>query len=195
MTAAAYLRVSTKDKGQDPLNQLPAIERLARQRGWSLTERYIDHDSGAKNSRAEFQRMMEDARRGKTELLIFWSLDRFSREGILETLEHLRTLARYGVDFLSVQEPMLETVGPAREIIIAILAYFAAFERERHRDRVNAGIERARANGVRFGRRPVPIDDEALAKMKAERWSLREMAAALRVGRSSVHRRMKELGL
>jgi DNA invertase Pin-like site-specific DNA recombinase len=99
------------------------------------------------------------------------------------------------VDFLSVQEPMLETLGPARDLIIAILAYFAAFERERHRERVKAGIERAKRNGVQFGRKPVPMDDDALRRMKAEHWSLREMARALRVGRSSVHRRVKELGL
>lgn len=190
MKVAAYLRVSTKDKGQDPFNQAPSIKQLAERRGWDIEHQYVDYDTGGKASRAQFEHMMEDARQGKISLLIFWSLDRFSREGIAETLNHLKRLSSYGVDFLSVQEPMLETVGPTKELLIAILAYFAAFERERHRQRVLAGIERAKAQGVKFGRKQAKIDEASLKKMMIDKWSIRQMAKALGVGVGSVHRRI-----
>ncbi len=193
MNVSAYLRVSTKDKGQDPYNQAPSIKQLAERRGWTISTEYVDYDTGGKSSRSQFQAMMEDARQGKISLLIFWSLDRFSREGIGETLSHLKRLSSYGVDFLSVQEPMLETVGPTKELLIAILAYFAAFERERHRERVRAGIERAKALGIKFGRPVADIDEVSIRRMMEDEWSIRQMAKALGVGVGSVHRRIQQM--
>lgn len=189
---AAYIRVSTKE--QDPYNQLPEIKRLAEARGFTIEKVYEDRYSGGAENRPAFQAMMEDVRKGQINLLLFWSMDRFSRRGTSETLADLRQLDMYGCRFLSVQEQYLDTLGPFREAVIGILAAVARMERERHVERVRAGVERARERGVHLGRPRVQLDEGALRRMKQEGWGLREMARALNASPATVKARLGELG-
>jgi len=76
---AIYARVST-DK-QDTENQAVQLREFARRQGWQVVREYVDYESGAKADRAEFRQMFEDASRRKFDLLLFWALDRLSREG------------------------------------------------------------------------------------------------------------------
>jgi|GEM_PF-2015409 len=90
MKVAVYARVSTKDKGQDTENQLAQLREFATKQGWTIYREYVDHESGAKTDRPEFRQMFEDASRRKFDLLLFWALDRLSREGALKTVQHLQ---------------------------------------------------------------------------------------------------------
>src|SRR5258706_14518187 len=86
---ALYARISTKDKGQEVENQLRQLREFSAFNGWSVIREYVDRESGSTNDRAEFQAMFQDASQRKFDVLLFWALDRLSREGVLETLQHL----------------------------------------------------------------------------------------------------------
>lgn len=196
MTASIYLRVSTRDKGQDTENQLLQIKQLIERRGWKLGTIYEDMASASGvRRRPKFDLMMEHARKGKIELVVFWSLDRFSREGTRQTLDHLHNLDEWGVRFVSLQEEYLDTLGPFREAVIGVLAAVARMEQERLSERVRAGIQRRKARGDRVGGVPKPVDERALRRMRAEKWSLREIGRALHISHATVVNRCRELGI
>jgi hypothetical protein len=101
---AIYARVSTTDKGQDTENQLRELRQFVVNKsseGWTLADEYVDHATGKNANRPEFQRLFRDAAEGKFDLVLFWSLDRFTREGVLETLQHLQRLTGNGIDWWS----------------------------------------------------------------------------------------------
>lgn len=195
MKAAIYTRVSTKDKGQTTENQGPQLEDFCRARGWEIVARYDESEtaSGARE-RKQFAQMMEDARRGKFQVLLFWALDRFSREGVLETLTDLRRLDDAKVRYVSLTEQWLDSMGVFRDAIIGIMAAIAKIERQRISERVRAGLDRARRQGRRLGRKPVLVDDGALRKALAANWSYREMSRAFGTSRTTLYRRIRDLG-
>lgn len=107
MNVAIYARVSTRDKGQDCENQLQELRQFAdrkRNEGWQVCGEYVDCASGGRSDRDAFQRLFADAAEKKFDMVLFWSLDRFSREGVLETLQHLQRLSKNGVDWWSLKE-------------------------------------------------------------------------------------------
>jgi DNA invertase Pin-like site-specific DNA recombinase len=88
MKVAIYARVSTRDKGQDVRNQLEQLRAYGDRQGLEAGRRmYIDQRSGKNGDREEFRRMMNNAYQREFDVVLFWSLDRFSREGLLETLQ------------------------------------------------------------------------------------------------------------
>ncbi len=192
---AVYARVSTTDKGQETANQTTAMEAFADKRNWSITHHYTENESGGKADRPQFKAMMEAARKGKFDVLLFWSLDRFSREGTYETLEHLKKLDSYGVRFVSMQEEYLDTLGPFREAVIGILAAVAKMERQRISERVKAGMARAKAQGKTMGRPKRVVDQDSLIRMVQDDWSLSEIATALGISRATAVRRRREICL
>ena len=97
MRIAIYARVSTKDKGQDTESQLVQLREFASKQGWQIVREFVDRETRSKSDRMEFQAMFEAASQRKFDLLLFWALDRLSREGVLETLQHLNRLTSYGV--------------------------------------------------------------------------------------------------
>ena len=123
--------------------------------GWRLGEIYTDKVSAKLGStRPAFNRMMADASEKRFDLILFWSLDRFSREGVYETFEHLRKLSNYGVDWFSLKEEYLRSVGVFKEAVLAIISAIAKQERVRISERTLAGLAgRARRAG-RIGGRP-----------------------------------------
>lgn len=194
--AAVYVRVSTKDKDQDPRNQLLQLQALASQQGWKIVRVYEDRESaGGGKQRDAYNQLFRDAAAPgrKWDLLVFWSLDRFSREGVYETLHQLRELDRMGVRFLSLQEQYLATLGPFREAVIGILAAVAALERNRISERVKAGIARSKLEGKRFGRKPAEMDEAKLLKLRDKGYSLAMLSAALGVCRTTVLKRLRQL--
>lgn len=89
---------------------------------------------------------------------LFWSLDRLSREGVVETLNHLQRLNGYGVNYRSFTEQYLDSTGIFKEAVIGILAAVAKQQRIRRSERTLAGLERARAEGRVGGRKPKSED-------------------------------------
>lgn len=191
---ALYARVSTKDGRQTTDNQVAELTAHAASRGWTVARQYLDYDSGAKDSRAQFQALMRDAvnpKRGWSMLLV-WSLDRFSREGVRETFQHLKRLESADVRFVSLKEEYLDTSGMFRDVIISLLATLAKQERLRLQERAKAGQARAKSEGVVFGRKPVRVDLKAVKAMRAQGMSLREIGHALNVSYQTVKRRLAE---
>src|SRR5215468_1025705 len=96
MKVAIYTRVSGKSNRQETANQSLQLTEFCQRQGWEYIE-YTDRMSGTKADRAAFQRLLEDARLKRFDLVLFWSLDRFSREGVLATLQHLQKLDSYNI--------------------------------------------------------------------------------------------------
>jgi DNA invertase Pin-like site-specific DNA recombinase len=151
---AIYGRVSTKDKGQEVENQLRQLREFAALQGWTVYREFVDHETASTDDRAEFQSMFWDASQRKFDVLLFWALDRLSREGVLETLQHLNRLTSYGVGYRSFTEQYFDSCGIFKDAVIAIIATVAKQERIRISQRVKAGLETARAKGKRIGRPP-----------------------------------------
>ena len=82
MNCAIYARVSTRDKGQDFTNQLLALREFAARQGWTIFNEYIDQQLAKDDDRAQFQQMFQDASQRRFDVLLLWSLDRLSREGV-----------------------------------------------------------------------------------------------------------------
>src|SRR5664280_446690 len=197
MNAALYARVS-KDKGQDVSNQLRQLREFCRRQGWKIVEDYIDRASGKHSDRERFQAMFAAASRREFDLVLFWSLDRFSREGTVETLQHLQRLTAYGVAWRSFTEQYLDSTGIFKDAVIGILAAVAKQERVRLSERVYAGLERAKAQGRVGGRPKVKRDKDkdakAIRRMRAEGDSYAEIADALNRSKADVYRVATTLG-
>ncbi len=188
MKIALYARVSTKDKGQDTENQLVQLREFAAIQGWQVTREYIDHETGGTSDREQFQGMFSDASRRKFDLLLFWSLDRLSREGALETLQHLNRLTSHGVDYKSFTEQYLDSCGIFKDAIISIMATLAKQERVRLSERTKAGLAIARSKGRQIGRPRLKVHSSEIARLKAQGLSLRAIGRELGVSEGSVRR-------
>lgn len=190
MRVALYARVSTKDK-QDTENQLRQLRQFAGSQRWNIVHEYVDRTSGKRSDREQFQKMFAAASRREFDILLFWSLDRLSREGTVETLNHLQRLTGYGVNYRSFTEQYLDSTGIFKEAVIGILAAVAKQERVRLSERTIAGLERARAQG-RVGGRPKAEDDPKVMrefrKLKRAGLSVRKIAEQMKVSPTTVQK-------
>jgi len=198
---AVYLRVSTA--AQDAANQVPDVERLCAARGWTIAHRYVETVSGAAPKRPELERLLADAHAGRFSVLVVWSLDRLSRRGIAEVASIVKRLDASGVALVSVREAWADTSGPVRELLVAVMAWVAEQERARLHERLSAARARLEKEGRSWGRplrglgqkdreRGVkPLDVERARRLLAERKSTREIAAALKVPRTTLRRALK----
>ena len=153
MKIGIYARVSKSDESQDPRNQLSPLRSYAKSLGGKTVQEYVDMSSGGSGDRQDFVRMLEDADKRKFDLLLIWSLDRLSREGISNTLGYLERLKRNGVAVKSLQESWLDTRDEGLgQLLLAIFSWVAQQERKRIVERTKAGLERAKRQGKRLGR-------------------------------------------
>jgi DNA invertase Pin-like site-specific DNA recombinase len=162
--AAIYLRVSTT-KGQTVENQRLELERVAEARGWEVLAIYEDAGiSGAKGraQRPGLDKLLNDAGRTRFDVVMAWAIDRMGRSliDLLTTIQHLEAV---GVD-LYLDQQHLDTTTPTGKLLYQITGAFAEFERGMIRERVNAGLQRARAQGKRLGRPRVASEVEAAAR-------------------------------
>src|SRR5262245_11648366 len=183
---AIYVRMST-DK-QDADNQLHDLQSYCARMNYADVAVYNDTISGSKSDRKNFLRMMDDARLRKFDLLLFWSLDRFTREGALETLQHLRVLDSFGVNWRSHQEAFLDSTGPLKDAVVGFIATIAKMERQRIIDRTQASIRRRRQQGLPLGRPKAIFDREKVKQLRAEGLSIRQLATKFKVGVGTIHR-------
>src|SRR6516164_76922 len=191
---ALYLRVSTggvkNGREQSPENQRKQLRAFAEAMEWPIVAEYEDRESGAKGAkdRPQFRALMEAASRREFDMVLVWSLDRFSREGIGKTFNHLRRLGSYGVKFRSYSESFLDTTAEFGELVAAIFAFVASFERRRIIERIGAGLERAKAEGKTFGRPRVVVNREKVWSLRNDGKSIRDIAAALKLSKGTVQR-------
>jgi DNA invertase Pin-like site-specific DNA recombinase len=185
---ALYGRVSTKDKGQEVQNQLRQLREFAAHSGWTIVAEFVDHESGKVSDREQFQAMFNAASKRQFDVLLFWSLDRLSREGVLPTLQHLQRLTSYGMGFRSYTEQYFDSCGIFRDAVIAIIATVAKQERIRISERVRAGLSTARNKGKRLGRPKVFVSRARIESLRHEGLSWREIAQQLGSNTATVRR-------
>lgn len=188
--AAIYARVSTKDK-QEVTNQLDQLRTYCGKQGYTVHREYIDHESGGNPDRTEFKALFLDAHQRKYDVLVFWALDRFSREGAKETINYLSELEGYGVNFTSYTEPYLNSLGVFKDAIISLLATLAKQEKIRIRERVIAGLATAKKKGKVLGRRALaPITRKQIieAHLADPAMSVRKLAKATKQTPATVHK-------
>ena len=187
--AAVYVRVSTVD--QHPETQLCDLRQHAAQRGLQIVQEYVDHGfCGARARRPALDRMMEDARRHKFDVLLVWSCDRLARntKHLLQTLDELNGM---GISFLS-QREAIDTEGPLGRAIIVIVSAMAELERCIIIERVRAGMRRARLEGRQIGRSRLDMNREQIVHDRRSGMSLTQVAKRHNISRASVCRLMKE---
>jgi DNA invertase Pin-like site-specific DNA recombinase len=190
MRIAIYSRVST-DK-QDTQNQLVQLRAFAATQGWTVVKEYVDIASGKNGDRQQFKALFAAASRREIDSVLFWSLDRFSREGVFETLQYLQKLTQYGVGYRSFSEQYLDSCGMFRDAVISILAVIAKQERVRLSERTLAGLAIARSRGRVGGRPRVTCDEQKLLTLRASGRSLAGIAQELKLSKTTVARLLAE---
>jgi DNA invertase Pin-like site-specific DNA recombinase len=187
--AALYARVSTADQTCE--NQLLELRRYAVARGWTPAE-YVDPAvSGAKDRRPALDKLLKDARRRRVDVVVCWRLDRLGRN-----LKHLITLIDelqiLGVSFVSLAEG-IDATTPAGKLQMHILGAIAEFERERIRERVLAGLQRAKAQGRRLGRPRIEVPPAVLEIAQSGTISVSTAATKLGVSRATAYRWLRRV--
>lgn len=181
-----YARCSTRD--QELENQLAQLRDYANKQGWQVVEEVVDVCSGGKSvdERSGLTKVFDLGRRRKFDLLLFWALDRFSREGSRKTISYLSVLDDCGVDWHSYSEPYISSLGIFKDAIIAILSALAKQERIRISERTKAGLERTKkVNGTRLGRPWTPAERIQRAKeLRSQGMTYKAMAAELGISRA-----------
>jgi putative DNA-invertase from lambdoid prophage Rac len=180
-----YARVSMQDQQTLPM-QSRAMRDYAARRGWTIAMQVKEVGSGA-TQRQLREKLLEAARHREIDVVLVWRLDRWGRS-VTDLLATLRELEHLGVGFVSLTEA-LDLTTPAGRAMAALLAVFAAFEREILGERVRAGLAHARQNGKRLGR-PLTAGLHAgqICKLHRSGISKSEISRRLNIGRTSVRR-------
>src|SRR5467141_1110697 len=189
---AVYLRVSTSK--QDTENQLRELSAVADRSGWDIWRIYEDAGiSGAKgrDKRPGLDAMLKDVNAREFDMVAAWSVDRLGRSltDLLGILQHLHDKR---VD-LFLHQQGLDTSTTAGKAMFQMLGVFAEFERGIIRERVNAELARAKANGTKLGRRPVKPSVEArILGLRANGDGILKIGRKLGIGTSVVQRVFKQ---
>lgn len=183
-----YARVSTDS--QTVANQLEALREAGQRLGWNIVGEFTDRGiSGAKgrDKRPQFDKLLKAVTRGECDLIAAWSVDRLGRS-LTDLLGFLGELHAKGCD-LYLHQQGLDTSTPAGRAMFQMMGVFAEFEREMIRERVTAGLRRAKAAGVTIGRPRVADDvEQRIRELRAEGVGMRRIAQQLRCGVSVVQR-------
>jgi DNA invertase Pin-like site-specific DNA recombinase len=185
LRAGLYARVSTNDQQTLPM-QSRAMREYAARRGWTIAMQVREVVSGATKREAR-EKLLEAARRREIDVVLVWRLDRWGRS-VTDLLATLQELEHLGVGFVSLTEA-LDLTTPAGRAMAAMLAVFAAFEREVLQERTRAGLAQARQNGKKLGRpATAAIHSAEIRKLHRAGVSKSEIARRLEIGRTSVRR-------
>jgi DNA invertase Pin-like site-specific DNA recombinase len=196
--ASVALADRDKESALSAADQLVAagyleLREFAARQGWALVREYTDEATAKNGERSGFKLMWADVAKHRFDLLLFWSLDRLTREGTYKTLTYLRRLSDAGVKFKSYTEQYIDSLGVFGEAIIGVLAAVAAQERIRISERTKAGLARTRAQGTRLGRPAKVVDIRKARKLRVAGMSLREIAQRLRVSPALVYQKLKNV--
>jgi DNA invertase Pin-like site-specific DNA recombinase len=159
-----------------------------------VTEQVIKQlESGVAPWRKPWRTMFKDASQRKFDVLLFWALDRLSREGVLETLQHLSRLTAFGVGYRSFTEQYFDSCGVFKDAVIAIIATVAKQERVRISQRVRAGLDLARAKGRTLGRPRIAVDSPRIALLRAQGRSWSDIVRETGVSKGTAQRAVRSL--
>lgn len=187
--AAIYARTSTGK--QDVDLQLDELRDYAKLRKLDLVAELIDEGvSSGKAQRPELEKLMALTRRRKVDVILVWRFDRFARSTreLMAGLDEFRSL---GVDFISLRESV-DTSTPAGRVLFTMIAAIAEFEREIIRERVKAGVEKARRKGKRLGRPKRIVDVHRARNLRADGLSWSAISKKLKMPASTIRARLAE---
>lgn len=195
LRAALYLRVSTSDRGQSVDNQMAPLAEAAARLGWEVVA--VHRDEGVSGARGRDRRpgleaLLKGVVRGHYDVVAAWSVCRVGRS-LPDLLAVMGELRARGVD-LYLHRQAVDSGTPSGRMMFGLLGLFAEFEREMVRERVSAGLARARAQGKRLGR--PPTTPARLARVRAlldEGRGVREAARLLRVSAATVSKVRREM--
>ena len=188
-SVALYARVSTSDGRQDPEVQLSQLRTYCEQRGLRIHDEFVDHMSGSRDDRPALKKMMAAARKREFDLILVWKFDRFARStrALVLALEEFQQI---GMDFISYSEN-IDTSSPMGKAMFVMVSAMAEFERSLIQERVCAGLQKARENGVRLGRQRVAFDAAKALTLKAKGLGVRRIAKQLGVSHGTIHSYLK----
>src|SRR5215469_5782422 len=185
---AIYGRVSTD--GQSVDLQVTELREYAIRRDWRIVEEYLDVGvSGSRESRPALNRLMNDARQRKFDIILVWKIDRFGRS-LKHLVNSLAELESVGVAFVSLRDS-LDLSSPSGRLMAQLLGAISEFERSLIIERVRAGILSARNKGRRLGRPPLEVDHGRIARLRAAGASVRNISEQLGISVGSVHRAIR----
>jgi DNA invertase Pin-like site-specific DNA recombinase len=185
---ATYSRVSTLSQTAD--NQLLALRSFATARGWIVTEFTDQGQSGAKEKRPQLDAMLASVRARKVDVVACVKLDRLARS-VHHLVAMVREFEALGVDLI-VLDQSIDTTTPSGRLLFHVLAAISEFERDLIRDRVMAGLVRARAQGRRLGRPRKLIDQARAERLLGQGFSIRHVARQLAVSPSTLSRAVEK---
>jgi len=185
MIIAIYARVSTTDQSCEM--QLRELREYVGKRGWEVYAEYVDTGfSGAAASRPRLDQLLRDARLCKFEAVLVWKLDRWGRS-VAHCVRSIQELVSLGIRFLSPTESIdTGADSPMSKFLLHLFAAFAEMERGIIRERVQAGVRAAKANGTRLGRPQRVFRRDEVVRLRAEGMSWRKLAQTLNVPMSTV---------
>jgi DNA invertase Pin-like site-specific DNA recombinase len=174
------------------------LRAIAGRAGWNVVKVYRDEGiSGAKgrDQRPAFDALCKDAARRQFDMVMAWSVDRLGRS-LQDLIGFLSELHALGIDLMLHQQG-LDTTTPAGKAMFQMMGVFAEFERAMIRERVKAGLERARAQGKTLGRPTISAaTDAAIRKaLKKGDAGIRKIATTLGVGTGTVQRIKAEMSV
>lgn len=158
MKIALYARVSKDEMSssgamQDPENQLQPMKKFCEAMNWEVRDVFIDRASGGSANRPEFQRMLSQVKQKYYDLILVWALDRFSREGMTNTLAYIKILRHYKTGLKSIQESWLDTTQEGvSDLLLAFMSWVAEQEKKRISERTKAGLAKKKMSGMKLGR-------------------------------------------
>jgi DNA invertase Pin-like site-specific DNA recombinase len=183
-----YLRVSTNSQTTE--NQRRELEAVAARSGWQVVGFYEDAGiSGAKgrDKRPGFDRLLKEATARKIDMIAAWSVDRLGRS-LQDLVGFLTELQALGCD-LYLHQQRIDTTTPSGRCMFQMCGVFAEFERGMIRERVNAGLARAKAKGTPLGRPSVkPAVETRIRALRADGMGILKIARTLGIGTSVVQR-------
>ena len=188
MKVGLYARVSTRDKEQNPENQLIRLRQYCESKGWAYRE-YQDYASGAKKDRPGLKSIMQDL--DSIDGILVLRLDRFGRS-LQDLLENLNIIRGKGKFFEAIDQGLKisEKKDPMNDFMLAILGAAAEFERELISERVKDGMARARKEGKLVGRgrsRETEKKKKRILYLRTKGHSVRMISEIVNLPRSTVH--------
>ncbi len=185
---AIYARVSTGE--QSPDNQLRELRGVVERMGWQVAAEYIDHGIGGakgRDRRPAYDRLYSAVVRREVDLVMAWSVDRLgrSRQQLVALLSDMQAK---GID-LYLHQQGIDTTTAAGKAMFQMCGVFAEFERTMIRERVRAGLARARAQGKTLGRPRIPeIVEDRIRAARRQGKGIKKIATELGIGVSTVQR-------
>ncbi len=184
-----YARVSTED--QTSVQQLEQLRTYCEKQKLCVYGEYVDEgESALKQNRPEYQRLLEDARRRKIDMILVYKLDRFSRS-LKELVNTIAMLKEQGVNFISYTEKDFDTTSATGQLMFHIVSAFAQFERDMISERTKLKLNHLKSRGIKLGR-PQKAGFEQIFELRQKGLSLSKIGKAMGCDRSTVSKALKK---